>query len=118
MGPVKSLLHRYELTAIDPFTKYLFAVQLTNVSADTIACELTSIFLDQMICLKTLLFDLGTSFVSELMQELTELLEIKMEHARLEHPKMVGVVECSHNALMRFFKWNTIEKCNDWFKYV
>ena len=49
VGPVKSLLHHYELTAIDVFTKYLFAVQLTNVSADTVARELTSIFLDKMI---------------------------------------------------------------------
>ena len=44
LGQLKSPVHRNMLTAIDVFTKHLFAVPLTNVSADTIACELTSIF--------------------------------------------------------------------------
>ena len=44
VGPLKSPVQRYVLTAIDVFTKNLFAVPLTNVRADTIAGELTSIF--------------------------------------------------------------------------
>ena len=44
VGPIKSPVHRYVLTAIDVLTKYLLAVPLTNVRADTMARELTSIF--------------------------------------------------------------------------
>ena len=66
-GPIKSPLHRYVLTAIDVFTKYLFAVPSINVRADTIARELTSIFFRHSYSPKTFLSDWATSFVSELL---------------------------------------------------
>ena len=115
VGPLKSPVHRYVLTAIDVLTKYLFAVPLTNVGADTIARELTSIFFRHSYLPKTNLSDLGTSFVSELLHELTKLLEIQLEHASLKHPQTVGVVDCSHSALKRFLKLNTNKQWNDWF---
>ena len=87
--PLKTPVHRYVLTAIDAFTKYLFAVPLTKVRADTIAREFTSIFFRHSDLPKTILSDLGTSFVSELLPELTKLLEIQLEHASLKHPQTV-----------------------------
>ena len=62
--------------------------------------------------------DLGTSSVSELMHELTKLIEIELEHASLKHPQSVGLVERSHSALKSFLKLNINEQCNDWFKYL
>ena len=118
VGPFKSPVHRYVLTAIDVFTKYSLAVPLTNVRADTIARELTSIFFRHSYLPKTILSDLGTSFVSEVLHELTKLLEIQLEHANLKHPQTVGVVERSLSALKRVLKLNTNEQWNDWFKYV
>ena len=116
--PLKSPVHRYVLTAIDVFTKYLFAVPLTNVRADTSARELTSIFFRHSYLPKTILFDLVTSFVSELLHELTTLLEIQLDHASLKHPQTVGVVERSHSARERILILNTNEQWNDWFTYV
>ena len=43
VGPLKPPVHCYVLTAIDFFTKYLFAVLFLDVRANTIASELTSI---------------------------------------------------------------------------
>ena len=105
------------LTAINVSPKYLFAVPLTNLRADTIARELTSIFFRQRYLPKTILFDLGTSFVSELLHQLTKLLEILLEHASLKHPRTVGVFERPHSALKRILKLNTNEKWNVGFKY-
>ena len=118
VGPLKSPVHRYVLTAIDVFTKYLFAVLLTNVGGDTIASELTCIFFRHSFLPKTILSELGTSFVSEHLHELTKLLEIHFEHANLKHPQTVGVVERSHSALKRILKLNTNEQWKDWFKFV
>ena len=118
VGPLKSPVHRYVLTPIDVFTKYLFAVPLTNVRADTIARELTSIFFRNRYLPKTTLFDLGTSFVSELLHELTKMLEIQLELASVSHSQTLGVVERSHSALKRILKLNINEQWNDWFKYV
>ena len=112
VGPLKSPVHRYVLTVFDVFTKYLFAVTLTNVRADTIAREHMSIFFRHSYLPQTILSDLGTSFVSELLHE------IRLEHASLKHPQTVGVVERSHGALKRILNLNTNEQCNDWFKYV
>ena len=75
-------------------------------------------FFDIAIYQKQFLFDLGTSFVSELLQELTKLLENQLEHASLKHPQTVGVAERSHSALKRILKLNTNEQWNDWFKYA
>ena len=113
VGPLKSPVHRYVLTAIDVFTKYLFADPLTNVRADTIARELTSIFFRHSYLPKAILSDLGTSFVSELLHELTKLLEVQLEHASLKHPQTVGVVERSHSELKRILKLNTNEQWHD-----
>ena len=90
VGPLKSPVHRYVLTAIDVFTKYLFAVPLTNVRADTIARELTSIFFRHSDLPKPILSDWGTSFVSEFLHELTKLLEIQLEHAQFKTPTKGG----------------------------
>ena len=118
VGPLKSPHYRYALTAIDVFTKYLFAVPLTNVRADTIARELTSIFFRHSYLPQTILSDMGSSFVSELMHELTKLLEVELKHATLKHPQSVGVVERAHSSLKRILKLNTNEQWNDWYKYV
>ena len=106
------------LTTIGVFTKYLFAVPLTNVRGDTIAQELTSIFFRHSFLPKTILSDQGTAFVSEILHELPKMLEIQLEHASLKNPQTVGVVERSHSAFKRIFKLNTNEQRNDWFKYV
>ena len=62
--------------------------------------------------------DLGTQFVSELLHELTKLLEIKISHASLKHPQTIGVVERSHAALARILKLNSNQAFTNWHKYV
>ena len=113
-GPI----FKYVLSGIDVFTKYLFAVPLTNGSADTVARELVKIFFQHSYLPKTLLSDLGTTFTSSLMAELARLLEVKLKHATLKHPQTIGVVERSHDPLKRILKLNTSEQWNDWHKYV
>ena len=118
VGPLQSSLYGYVLTGIDVFTKYLFAIPLTNERSETVARELALIFFRHGYLPKTILSDLGNTFVSDLMHELTKLLEIKLEHASLKHPQTVGVVERLHSALKRILKLNTTEQWNDWYKYV
>ena len=113
LGLLKSPVHRYVSTTIDVFTKYLFAVPLTNVRANTTARELTSIFFRHIYVAKTNLSELGTSLVSELLHELTKLLRTQLEHASLKHPQTVGIVERSHTAPKRILKLITIEQWND-----
>ena len=118
VGPLKSPVYKFVLTGIDVFSKYLFAAPLTNASADTVARELTKIFFMHSYIPKKIIADLGTTFTSELMHELTTLLEVQINHATLKHPQSIGLVERSHGPLKRILKLNTNEQWSDWHKYV
>ena len=118
VGPFQSLIYKYVLSGIDVFSKYFFAIPLTSAHAGTIAKALVSIFFQHSYIPKTILSDFGTSFVAKLLHELTNLLEIKLQHASLKYPQTIGVVERSHSALKRILKLNTDEKWTTWYKYV
>ena len=118
VGPLKSSQYKYVLSGIDVFTKYLFAVPLTNGYADTVAKELVKVFFQHSYIPQTILSDLGTNFTSELMSELASLLEVKLKHASLKHPQTIGAVERSHGPLKRILKLNTEEQWKDWHKNV
>ena len=118
VGPLKSSQYKYVLSGIDVFTKYRFAVPLTNGYADTEARALVKVFFQHSYIPQTVLSDLGTNFTSELMSELASLLEVKLKHASLKRPQTIGAVEPSHGPLKRILKLNTEEQWKDWNKYV
>ena len=92
-GPLKSTQFKYVLSGIDVFTKYSFAVPLTNGYADTVARELVKMFSQHSYIPQTVLSDLGRNFTSELMSELASLLEVKLKHASLKQPQTIGAVD-------------------------
>ena len=117
VGPFQSPNYKYVLSGIDVFSKYFFAIPLTSAHAGTTAKALVSKFFQNSYILTTILSDLGTSFVAKLLHELTNLLEIKLQHASLKHPQSIGVVKRSP-ALKRILKLNTDRKWTTWYKYV
>ena len=118
VGPVQSPVYKYVLSGIDVFSKYLFAVPLTSAHAGTVAKALVSIVFQHSYIPTKILSDLGTSFVAELIHELSKLLEIQLEHASLKHPQTIRVVERSQAALKRILKLNTDEDWTTWYRYV
>ena len=116
VGQFQSPVYKYVLSGIDVFSKYLLAVPLTSAHAGTVAKALVSIFFYSYIPTK-ILSDFGTSFVAELIHELSKLLEIHLEHASLKHPQTIGVVERSHAAVKRILKLKTDEKWTTWYRY-
>ena len=93
VGPIQSPVYNFVLSGIDVFSKYLFAVPLTSAHAGTVAKALVSIFFQHSYIPTKILSDLGSSFVAELIHELSQLLEIQLEHVSLKHPQTIGVVE-------------------------
>ena len=80
VGPFQSPVYKYVLSGIDVFSQYLFAVPLTSAHAGTVAKALVSIFFQHSYIPTKNLSDLGTSFVAELIHELSKLLEIQLDH--------------------------------------
>ena len=118
VGTFNSPVYKYVLCGIDVFSKYLFAVPLTNGGADTVARELLNIFFNHSYLPETIVSDLGTSFTSSLIDELAKLLEVRLKHESLKHPQTIGAVERSHGPLKRIHKLNQSEQWKDWHKYV
>ena len=109
---------KYILTAIDVFSRYLFAIPMTNQGAETTAKALVSIFMRHSYLPKVILSDLGTAFTSNLLAELAQLLQVRLKHATLKHAQTIGLLERSHAALKRVLKVNENEWSSDWNKYV
>ena len=86
VGPFQSPVYKRLLSGIDVFSKHLFAVPLTSAHAGTVAKALVSILFQHSYFPTKILSDLGTSFVAELIHELSKLLEIQLTHASLKHP--------------------------------
>ena len=118
LGPLPSSPYKYGLTANDVFTKYLFATPLTKINPISVARALVSNMFQHSYIPQELPSDLGTQFVSELFQELTRILEIKISHASLKHPQTIGVVERAPAALTRILKLNSNQTFTNWCKHL
>ena len=59
---------KYILTAIDVFSKYLFAVPLKHPDAESVTQKLVSIFHQHCYIPDTILSDLGSVFTSKIVQ--------------------------------------------------
>ena len=97
---------KYILTAIDVFSKYLFAVPLKNPDAKSVAQELVSIFHQHCYIPDTILSDLGSVFLSKLFKELTVIPQIQLNQATLKQPQTIGLLERSHAVLKKNLKVN------------
>ena len=103
------------LTAMDVFSKYLFAIPVTKVSAISIAKELFDLFMRHSYIPTTILTDQGSVFVSRLMQELANLLEIELKHATVKHAQTIGLLERTHSSIKKVLK---IYDTKRWANYV
>ena len=106
------------LTAIDVFTKFLFAVPLRRITARTVVDALTTIFLRHSYIPQILLTDKGTQLTSKLMKEVTTLLDIDLKHATVKHPSTIGLLERTHADIKKTLKIYENGRHSDWHKYV
>ena len=106
------------MTAIDVFTKYLFAAPLRRVTSQAVAHVLTQIFLRHTYIPKIIVTDEGTQFTSKLMKDVTNLLDIELSHATVKHPQSIGLLERAHAGLKKTLKIYENSNHTDWHKYL
>ena len=117
VGSPKSPFHLYMLKTV--YTNHLFADLLANARADTNACELITVFPRHIYLRKSSLSYLETFFVSELVHELSKILQIrKKNHASSRDPQTVGVVERSLSAPEPIRNLNTNGRWSEWSNYI
>ena len=106
------------LTAIDVFSRYLFAYLLTDASAINVAKVLIDIMSKHGYLPTTLITDKGTAFTSTINAEITQFLGITLKCATTKHPQTIGRLERTHASLKTNRKMACGENRRQWHKYL
>ena len=106
------------VTAIDVFSRYLFAYPTASQSANTIARVIINIMTKHAYLPTTIISDKGSAFTSQVIKEVTNALGITLKHATTKHAQTIGMLERTHDALKRTLKIETGERRSMWHKYV
>ena len=104
----------YCLTAIDVFSKYLFAIPIKGKSASVVAAA----FLDQVIgqgrAVLAVHSDNGKEMKNKLFERMTRLLQIRHSYSMPYHPQGNAAIESSHNRIkmvLRASLDNSFQRC-------
>ena len=106
------------VTAIDGFSRYLFAYPTSNQDAKTVAKVIINIMTKHAYLPTTLISDKGTAFTSTVIKEVAGVLGITLKHATTKHAQTIGLLECSHASIKQSLKTETGERRSLWHKYV
>ena len=106
------------LTAIDVFSRYLFAYPLTDASAINVAKAIIDIMTKHAYLPTTLITDKGTAFTSTIIAEVTQILGITLKCATTKHPQTIGKLERTHASLKTNLKMACGEYRRQWHKYL
>ena len=106
------------VTAMDVFSRYLFAYPTSNEDAKTIAKVLLNIMTKHAYLPTTLISDKGTAFMSHVIKEVAGVLGITLKHATTKHAQTIGLLEQSHASIKQTLKFETGERRSLWHKYI
>ena len=109
--------HRYILTLVDYATRYPEAVPLKTISTEAVAEALVDMY-SRLGVPEEVLSDLGTQFVSECMQEVARLLNVKQLTTTPYHPMCNGLVEKFNGTLKMMLKRLCAEQPKQWHRYI
>ena len=106
------------ITALDVFSRYLFAYPVADASASTTAKVLIDIMTRHTYLPTTLITDKGTAFTSRLVDEVTKILGIQIKCATTKHPQTIGELERTHASLKGNLKMASGEYRRQWHNYL
>ena len=106
------------LTAIDVFSRYLFAYPTSNQDAKTVTKMIINIMTKHAYLPTILISDKGTAFTSIVIKEVAGVLGITPKHATTKHAQTIGLLERSHASMKQALNIETGERRSLWHKYV
>ena len=101
------------ITAIDVFSRYLFAYPVTRITATAVSKVIMDILCKHTYLPTTIITDLGTQFNAQVTHEIAAVLGIEMKHAQT-----IGLLERTHASVKTHLKAATGEFRNNWHKYL
>ena len=106
------------VTAMDVFSRFLFAYPTSNQDAKTIAKVIINIMIKHAYLPTTLISDKGTAFTSHVIKEVAGVLGNTLKHASTKHAQTIGLLEQSHASIKQSLKIETGERRSLWHKYI
>ena len=104
------------VTAMDVFSRYLFAYPTSNKDDKTIATESNIIITKHAYLPTTLISDKRTAFMSHVIKEVAGVLGITLKHATTKHAQTIGHLDRSHASIKQVLKIETGERRSLWHK--
>ena len=98
------------VTAMDVSSRYLFAYPTPNQDAKTNAKVLINIITKHAYLPITLISDMGTAFMSNIIKEVAGDLGITLKHATTKHAQTIGLRKQSHASIKQALKIETGER--------
>ena len=106
------------ITAIDVFSRYLFAYPVTRITATAVARVIMDILCKHTYLPTTLITNLGTQFNAQVTHEAAAVLGIELKHATLKHAQTIGILERTHASVKTQLKAATGDFRHNWHKFL
>ena len=106
------------VTAMDVFSRYLFAYPTSNQDVKTIAKVLINIMTKHAYLPTTLISDKGTAFLSHVLKEVAGVLGITLKHATKKHARTIGLLKRSDASIKQAMEIEKGEWRSLWHKCV
>ena len=106
------------ITAIDVFSRYLFAYPVTRITATAVSRVIMDILCKHTYLPTTIITDLGSQFNAQVTHEVAAVLGIELKHATMKHAQTIGLLERTHASVKTHLKAATGEFRNNWHKYL
>ncbi|PIK53202.1 hypothetical protein BSL78_09912 [Apostichopus japonicus] len=117
LAPVSDRGNRYVLTLVDYATRFPEAVALPSIETERVAEALLEIF-TRVGFPKEILTDMGSQFTSDLMREISRVLQIKQLTTTPYHPICNGLVEKFNGTLKKMLRRMSAERPRDWDRFL
>ena len=110
--------YQHIITMMDVFSRYLFAYPTQEMTAKTVARCIIDVMTRHCYLPTVILTDKGSQFRSEVVNQIAQTLEIRINHASTKHAQTIGILERTHASLKTSVKISTGERRSMWHKYV
>ena len=104
------------ITAIDVFSRYVFAYTVSNPTAVNTAKVIIDIMTRHAYLPPLTITDKGSVFVSQVIHKVAELLGKNLKHATTKHAQTIGVLERAHATIKTSLKMASGEYRKQWHK--
>ena len=106
------------ITAIDVFSRYLFAYPVTRINATAVSRVIMDKICKHTYLPTTIITDLGTQFNAQVTHEIAAVLGIELKHATMKHAQTIALLERTHASMKTHLKAGKGEFRNNWHKYL